>query len=88
MTSDNRQETDQSKWGQTTGSGLGRVYTTKVGDTLEDVAAFFYGAPEQRQRLIDDNPEWAGWQRGEPVPGGARIKVSEDASRGDTVTGA
>lgn len=87
MTSDNKMETDQTKWGQVTGSGMDRIYTTKVGDTLEDVAGFFYGDPKHRQRIIDDNPEWAGWQAGEPVPGGARIKVSEDTARGDTVSG-
>jgi hypothetical protein len=84
MTQDNF-ERDQNLWGQTSGSGLERVYTTKPGDTLEDLAGYFYGDPAQRQRLIDDNPELARWESGAQVPGGTRIKVSEDASRGDTV---
>jgi len=50
-------ETDTTGYGQVTGSGMGRVYTTKEGDTLEDVAAFFYGDPAQKQRLLDDNPD-------------------------------
>jgi len=86
MTSDNSYVSDHSKWGQVEGSGLERTYVTKPGDTLDDVAAFFYGDPAHRQRLIDDNPELARWQSGDQVPGGTRIKVSEDASRGDTVS--
>lgn len=83
MTSDNY-VSDRNKWGQVEGSGLERTYVTKPGDTLDDVAAFFYGDAVHRQRLIDDNPELARWGPGEQVPGGTRIKVSEDAARGDT----
>jgi hypothetical protein len=79
-------ESDRNRWGRTAGSGMERVYTTKPGDTLDDVAAYFYGDAAQRQRLIDDNPDLARWGTGEQVPGGTRIKVSEDASRGDTTS--
>ena len=84
MTQDNY-ESDQSLWGQTSGSGVERAYVTKPGDTLEDLAGYFYGDAAQRQRLIDDNPDLARWEAGAQVPGGTRIKVAEDASRGDTV---
>jgi hypothetical protein len=86
MTSDNSYVSDKSKWGQAEGSGVERTYVTKPGDTLDDVAAFFYGDASHRQRLIDDNPELSRWQSGDQVPGGTRIKVSEDAARGDTVS--
>jgi hypothetical protein len=85
MTSDSAYEQDQSRWGQVTGSGKDRMYITKLGDTLESVAAFFYGDPVQRQRIIDDNPEWARYQAGASFPTGSRIRVPEDAARGDTV---
>ncbi len=80
------QPIDASMHGQMTGSGADRAYITKQGDTLEGIAAFFYGAPEHRQRLIDDNPSWNGWQPNETVPAGIQLKVGEDAGRGDTVT--
>lgn len=71
--------------GSVVGSGLERVYITKEGDRLEDVAAFFYGSPEHHQRLRDDNPSVAGWSG--PLPAGTRLNVSEDTSRGDAVSG-
>ena len=77
--------TTESSFGQTSGSGMDRVYTTKQGDTLEDIAAFFYGDPAHRQRLIDDNPDFASLPSGGTVPAGTTLKVSEDAARGDTV---
>ncbi len=77
--------TTESNFGQASGSGMDRVYTTKQGDTLEDLAAFFYGDPVHRQRLIDDNPDFASLPSGETVPAGTTLKVSEDATRGDTV---
>ena len=77
--------TTESNFGQTSGSGMDRVYTTKQGDTLEDLAAFFYGDPVHRQRLIDDNPDFTSLQPGEAVPAGTTLRVSEDPSRGDTV---
>jgi phage tail protein X len=79
-------EGNQERWGQTEGSGLERTYVTKPGDTLEDIASYFYGDPAQRQRLIDDNPDLARWQPGDQVPGGTRITVGEDEARGDSVT--
>lgn len=80
-------ESDQSLWGQASGSGAERTYVTKAGDTLEDVAAFFYGDPAHRQRLIDDNPELASINPGDQVAGGTRIAVTEEAERGDAVAG-
>ena len=77
--------TTESSFGQTSGSGMDRVYTTKQGDTLEDIAAFFYGDPAHRQRLIDDNPDFASLPPGETMPAGTTLHVSEDAGRGDTV---
>ena len=73
--------------GTVSGAGLDRTYTTKAGDTLEAIAAYFYGAEVQRQRLLDDNPDLNLEQYGGSLPGGIRIRVSEDVSRGDTVGG-
>ena len=70
--------------GKVTGAGLERKYTTKAGDKLEDIAAYFYGDPVHKQRLIDDNPALKTWE-GRPLPGGLTINVSEDASRGDAI---
>jgi nucleoid-associated protein YgaU len=83
-TSTTTPETDTSGYGQVTGSGMDRVYTTKEGDTLDDVAAFFYGDPAQKQRILDDNPDIT--DTGESISPGTRLRVSEDESRGDTVT--
>jgi nucleoid-associated protein YgaU len=71
--------------GKVTGSGLERKYTTKAGDKLEDIAAYFYGDPVHKQRLIDDNPALANWD-GRELPGGLTINVSEDPNRGDAVS--
>lgn len=85
MTTDSY-ERDHSRWGQAEGGGMERMYVTKPGDTLEDLAAFFYGDAAHRQRLIDDNPDLGRWEAGAQVPGGTRIRVPEDASRGDTIS--
>lgn len=74
--------------GQVTGAGMNRVYTTRAGDSLAAIAAYFYGDAVHVQRLYDDNPELNLAQYGDGLPGGVRIKVSEDASRGDTVKNA
>ena len=75
---------DASTYGQVTGSGTDRTYTTKEGDTLEDIAALFYGDPAQKQRLLDENPELTP---DSPVlTPGMRLRVSEDTDRGDTVS--
>lgn len=71
--------------GTVSGSGLDRTYTTKTGDTLEEIAAYFYGDRVQKQRLIDDNPFLTRYD-GVQLPGGMQIHVSEDASRGDAVS--
>jgi hypothetical protein len=73
--------------GTVTGVGLERTYTTKAGDTLESIAAYFYGAEVHRQRLLDDNPDLNLEQHGSSLPGGIRIRVGEDVARGDTVGG-
>jgi hypothetical protein len=69
----------------TTGSGLDRMYTTKAGDRLEDIAAYFYGDPVQKQRLIDDNPTLSQFD-GVELPAGLEMHVGEDASRGDAIS--
>jgi hypothetical protein len=74
-----------STYGTVIGSGLERVYVTKEGDQLEDIAAYFYGSSEQQQRLRDDNPAMVGWSG--PLPAGVRLNVAEDPTRGDTVAG-
>lgn len=84
---ENAYEQDQSRWGQLSGSGVDRAYISKPGDTLEDLASFFYGDPAQRQRIIDDNSDWATLKPGAALPGGSRLKMSEDAARGDSVAG-
>ena len=76
---------DESRFGRMSGSGMERTYVTKQGDTLEDIAAYFYGDPAQRQRLIDDNPAFASLAPGETVPAGTTLAVSEDPNRGDSV---
>ena len=70
--------------GTVVGGGLERVYVTKAGDTLDDLAGFFYGDAAHRQRLIDDNPELAG-QSGS-LPAGTRLRVPQDPTRGDAVS--
>jgi nucleoid-associated protein YgaU len=42
--------------GKVEGAGLERTYTTKAGDRMESIAAYFYGDPVHKQRLLDDNP--------------------------------
>jgi hypothetical protein len=74
-----------SSEGKVEGAGLGRRYTTKAGDKLEDIAAYFYGDPVHKQRLIDDNPALSAFD-GRELPAGLTINVSEDASRGDAVS--
>ncbi|MBA3339308.1 MAG: tail protein X [Geodermatophilaceae bacterium] len=73
--------TDSGEYGQASGGGLERSYTTKEGDTLDDLAGFFYGDAAHRQRLLDDNPELAA---DAPLAPGTRLRVPEDAERGDT----
>jgi hypothetical protein len=72
-------------YGTVVGSGQTRVYVTKEGDLLEDIASYFYGSSEQHQRIRDDNPAMVGWSG--PLPAGVRLNVSEDPSRGDAVAG-
>ena len=72
--------------GTVTGSGESRMYTTKMGDTLEEIAAFFYGDPAHKQRLLDDNPELRDYSAPK-LPGGMQIRVSKDAGRGDNAPG-
>ncbi len=74
---------ESGEYGQVTGTGSERVYTTKEGDMLADVAGFFYGDAAHRQRLLDDNPEVA--HEGEPLPAGVPLRIPEDPERGDTV---
>ena len=74
---------DELAYGSIIGSGKERYYVTKEGDTLEAIAAFFYGDPKQKQRLLDDNPSLM--LAGDSLPAGKQIAVSEDAARGDTI---
>ena len=80
-----RGETDDTAetgdYGQVTGAGRERVYTTKEGDTLADIAAFFYGDSSHTARLLSDNPELN--RDTLVVPAGMRLRVSEDADQGD-----
>ncbi|MFN8557991.1 MAG: hypothetical protein U0531_11830 [Dehalococcoidia bacterium] len=71
--------------GRVFGSGLTREYVTREGDTLEAIGAYFYGDLIHAQRLRDDNPTLA--RHSGPLPGGVRLRVSEDAARGDSVSG-
>jgi hypothetical protein len=74
---------DEIAYGSIIGSGKERYYVTKEGDTLEAIAAFFYGDPKQRQRLLDDNPSLM--LEGDALRAGKQIAVSEDAARGDAI---
>ena|SRR5215203_1274784 len=76
--------TPASTEGKVSGSGLNRTYVTKAGDKLEDIAAYFYGAAVQKQRLIDDNA-WLQAYDGKVLPANMTINVSEDPNRGDAV---
>lgn len=69
--------------GTVIGSGMNRIYVSRAGDSMAAIAAFFYGDATHRQRLLDDNPELEKYMGA--LPGGLRIRVSEDAARGDTV---
>lgn len=71
--------------GKVAGAGLSRTYTTKAGDKMEDVAAYFYGEAVHKQRLIDDNPFLQAYE-GKELPGGMTINVGEDPNRGDAVS--
>jgi hypothetical protein len=75
-------EVTADDYGKVLGAGRDRVYITKEGDTLGDIAAFFYGDSQHQQRLLDDNPELSP---DEILPAGMRLRVSEDAERGDAV---
>ena len=77
--------TESGEYGQVTGSGTERVYITKEGDMLADVAGFFYGDAAHRQRLLDDNPELAQGGVSDPLPAGMRLRIPEDPERGDAV---
>ena len=85
MTTENYSAPDEANFGQTSGEGTERTYVTKQGDTLEDIAAYFYGDPIHRQRLIDDNPDLAAVQPGDSVPAGMTLRVGLDPERGDAV---
>lgn len=76
-----------SNEGRVSESGVSRMYTTRAGDTLEAIAAFFYGDPAQRQRLLDDNPGLGALQPGATLSPGTNLHVGEDVARGDTVKG-
>lgn len=78
-------QSSESDLGSVSGSGKMRTYTAKQGDTLEAIAAYFYGSEVQRQRLIDDNPDFAALQPGDTVPAGTVLQVGEDPERGDAV---
>jgi nucleoid-associated protein YgaU len=70
--------------GKVEGAGMERTYTTKAGDRMEAIAAYFYGDPVHKQRLLDDNPALRAFD-GRDLPAGLEIKVGEDPNRGDTV---
>ena len=70
--------------GQVTGSGRERVYTTKEGDTLADLAAFFYGDSSHTARLLRENPELNADTT--ELQAGMRLRISDDADRGDAVS--
>ena len=76
-------EVTTDDYGKVMGAGRERIYITKEGDTLGDIAAFFYGDSQHQQRLLDDNPEL---NRNEILPVGMRLRVAEDADRGDTLS--
>jgi len=75
-------EVTADDFGKVFGAGTERIYVTKEGDTLGALAAFFYGDSQHQQRLLDDNPELSPDAILAP---GMRLRVSEDASRGDAV---
>ena len=83
-----RGETDDTAetgdYGQVTGAGRERVYTTKEGDTLADLAAFFYGDSSHTARLLRENPELNADTT--ELQAGMRLRISDDADRGDAVS--
>jgi phage tail protein X len=81
---DGKRATQGGGEGSIIGSGVSRYYVTKEGDTLEAIAAYFYGDPKHKQRLLDDNPSLL--LEGDTLPAGKQIAVSDDAARGDTVS--
>lgn len=76
--------TEGPNYGQVIGSGKDRVYVTREGDTLEAIAAYFYGDAQHTQRLRADNPALDRWEQGAPLPAGFRMNVPVDPARGDT----
>ena len=67
-----------SNEGVTSGSGADRTYTSRAGDTLEAIAAYFYGDPVHSRRLLEENPSLA--QHSGSLPGGVQMRVPADAA--------
>ena len=75
----------ESDFGTVQGAGAERTYMTRPGDTLEAIAAYFYGSEEHRSRLVEENPDFASTAPGDTLPAGTTLRVSFDPDRGDTV---
>ena len=71
-------EQNQELWGQAQGSGSDRVYVSRVGDSLQSVAAFFYGDPVHAARITQENPAWAAYKTDANLPGGSILRMPED----------
>ena len=65
--------------GATEGEGADRLYFTKPGDSLEDIAAFFYGSSGRRDRIEAENPQVAGMDQLATLPPGLCLRVPADA---------
>lgn len=67
---------DTSSHGTVIGSGAERVYITKDGQSVDELAAYFYGDAAHAVRIRDENPVLAGFSGA--LPGGLRLVISED----------
>lgn len=66
---------DTSSHGTVVGSGAERTYIAREGQTVEEIAAYFYGDAAHTQSLFDQNPYLE--QRGSALPGGLPIRIHE-----------
>ena len=77
----------ESDFGTMQGSGLDRTYITRQGDTLDAIAAFFYGDGAHVARVQEENPDFASMGPGETLPAGTPLRVSFNPEKGDTGEG-
>lgn len=64
--------------GSMIGAGADRVYVSKDGDTLDGLAAFFYGDAAHRARILQENPSLP--DNTHMLHDGVQLRIPEDAA--------